>query len=591
MAKTFTFAARIDTTKIAQDTQQIRQLIELAFAPVNFNAPDLSQSAQIQVLRTELAGIANVDLTKPLDELQKELKESEELVKSLEAKLNKRVTQAKPTGERVTALTVTEKSVGNAERLTAALKDAAIAQEKLAEATKQTEASRSNNGLEFERQRLEMARRNAVIVEKLVQKERTSGEEKRQLVLSTTAVQVEASRRATQAARAEANERTQASRTATAEQIEIEKRSTSQFIEEQKRRTSEFKTQLKTQDAAQRQAATEQKKEQKKEQKVSSEGEQNFQKEEALLLILEKQIAAETQRREVALTGIREQITLATRLAEVRLNGEKQVQQVAEKRRQDELALARTKKTPTADIERAHLKERILEQSKLTALTNDYNAKRLQAEKQVEALSSRNTLERIQGEQKIAAAVERVAHARLASAQSALRTANDDGRAAAEYRVAVAIEQVSNAQRERAALQERAVAEAIAAENRIAEATTRAAQERIRAEERVQATRKKTVQQSPSGGGFGSTFRSIESGANLLTGGIAAFATVQLIRQINNTVQELNRLRVESDRSKVSLDILSGSSERAAARIGAIKQAGGGAIATLQATQRYSLQH
>lgn len=312
-----------------------------------------------------------------------------------------------------------------------------------------------------------------------------------------------------------------------------------------------------------------------------------LQREELVLAALRQQLEIDTQRNDISLSGAREQITLAARLAQVKVQGEIDAQRIAERSRAEELSKVGSSGANTGDIETRHIKEREVEQRKLQSLIDDANNKRLIAEQRIEQVSSRNILERIRGEQQVAVAVERVAQARLAEAQSAVRTASEDGRAAAEQKVITAIEQVNNAQRERAALQERVTTEEIAAETRIAEATTKAAQERIAAEKRVQSARQQATQQAPSSAGSSkpSLAGQVEGIANVLTGGLQAFATVQLVRQAANATAALDTLRTQAERSRVSLDILSGGASNAAARIEAIKLAGGGAITALDATQ------
>lgn len=417
MAKQFTFTTRIDTSAVKQDTQVIRQLIEAAFQPVQFRLPDFNTS-QIDAIKNSFGQIDDVKLTKPLEELQLALAETEDEIKRLDSQLNetfikgglprhtqeynnlladyqkqqkdnfgssnnairfgdlrkefvndtaaaadigrnqstvkeleekKRFTieeqrkqleleiqiesqrvqsielqrainqqeysqlqqqiamlsqaeqdsggrelldsayqeyeatskrlieeerasvktlterkqriaelEAKPaptqtvTGERVTALTVTKASVENAEKLTAALKEAAEAQTRLAEATKQTSAVRNDTGLQLERQKLEMQRQNAVVTEELIQRERVAAEERKAAAQAGLAAQIEAAKQSTQAARGAANEQTEAARQATIEKIEIEKRATSEFIEEQKRKTAVFRQELKEQASEQR---------------------------------------------------------------------------------------------------------------------------------------------------------------------------------------------------------------------------------------------------------------------------------------------------------------------------------------------------
>ena len=702
MPKQFTFQVKIDTSKIQEDTNRIRSLIEAAFLPIQFKMPEFNQTAKIEAMRSELESVGKVDLSRPVEDLQADIRATEELISKLEARLNdtffkggfgsqaseafksnlndylkqvenefgttvanriratgqirlgdvgkqfindtaapdeigrtqsafravqekkqftiaeqkaqleleaqiederirviqlqravntqefqqlereisalskadqdrgardllansyteyeatnkrmieeelksvsvlqdrkRRITEldsrlnatktpaATITGERVTALTVTEKSATNAQNLAIALQEAAKAQLELAEATKQTASNRNDTGIDFERKRLELQRQSAKISEEQVQQTRIEAAEKLSAIRVTSAAQIEANRDQARAAR----------EAATGVTVNTDK----------------------------------------------------AQREELTLSKLREQVRLENQLNQVALSGLREQMAQAERLSQVRIAGAREEMRISEQKRQQELTTARSGGISTTNIEARHTVERANEEKKLQAIINETNIKRLQFEQTFEQASSREIVNRLQGEAKIANAVERVARARLVAAQLSTQGTTSDARVAAEERVRAAVESVSNAERTRLAIEQNLSTQTVAAEERIATATQRVATERIRAEERIQAAQQRTLaaQSRPApGGGGGNLLGGLSGAARFLTGGFAALAGVQLARQINNAVQGLDTLRVEAARAKVGLDVLSGSSEKAAANIAAIKSAGAGTIDTFNA--------
>lgn len=402
-----------------------------------------------------------------------------------------------------------------------------------------------------------------------------------------------------QVAKAESQERIEAARRVSIELAELERRQTAEFIEQERRRTAALRVELRERQQAERQqtttAATRPTRPTSTASTASTVADDRLRREQELLATLRQAVAAENQRSQIALTSLREQLTQAVRISEAKLTGEREALQLAERRRQQDLAAARASGGDTGQLERRQVQERLAEQRRILAAANQVASVRLRAEQQLLRASARSTQERLAGEARVAAAVERTARAQVAAAQVAVRSASgEDARIAAEQRLQVAVHEVSQAQQQRAAIQERANAEAITTEQQLGAMAERIAAERVEAERRVQRARQQTARVQPSGGnprsGLGggnitSVASRIEGLAGLATGGIAAFATVQLVRQIGQLASELNTLRVESSRSKVSLDILSGGAGEAAAKVGAIQQAGGGAITTLNAVR------
>lgn len=399
-----------------------------------------------------------------------------------------------------------------------------------------------------------------------------------------------------QVAKAESQERIEAARRVSVELAELERRQTAEFIEQERRRTAALRVELRERQQAERQqtttAAT---RPTSTASTASTVADDRLRREQELLATLRQAVAAENQRSQIALTSLREQLTQTVRISEAKLTGEREAFQLAERRRQQDLAAARATGGDTGQLERRHAQERLTEQRRILAAANQVASVRLRAEQQLLRASARSTQERLAGEARVAAAVERTARAQVAAAQVAVRSASgEDARIAAEQRLQVAVHEVSQAQQQRAAIQERANAEAITAEQQLGAMAERIAAERVEAERRVQRARQQTARAQPSGGdprpGLGggnatSVASRIEGLAGLATGGIAAFATVQLVRQIGQLASELNTLRVEAGRSRVSLNILSGGAGEAAAKIAAIQQAGGGAITTLNAVR------
>lgn len=323
-----------------------------------------------------------------------------------------------------------------------------------------------------------------------------------------------------------------------------------------------------------------------------SSADDRLEREKALLEIANQRLALETQRQNAALSALNQQIALSNTLAEVRLEGERAAARVAEESRQRQLESARLAGGDTTNLELQNARKRQEEEKKIIALVNQVGQTRLQNELKFERASASSTAKRLQAEIKVATAVERTAQAQVKAAQVAASTTTDSQqKVAAEERVTASIQAATAAQQRRIDVEQRLAGESIESEKRIAAASERAADQRIADERRVQQAKEKTaainsnIEKKASGSGGGNALRNVDNLANLLTGGIQAFATVQLVRQINNVVGELDRLRVEADRSKVSLDILSGSSSTAAARIAAIQKAGGGTINTLTAIQ------
>lgn len=399
-----------------------------------------------------------------------------------------------------------------------------------------------------------------------------------------------------QVAKAESQERIEAARRVSIELAELERRQTAEFIEQERRRTAALRVELRERQQAERQqtttAATRPTRPTSTASTASTVADDRLRREQELLATLRQAVAAENQRSQIALTSLREQLTQTVRISEAKLTGEREAFQLAERRRQQDLAAARASGGDTGQLERRQVQERLAEQRRILAAANQVASVRLRAEQQLLRASARSAQERLAGEARVAAAVERTARAQVAAAQVGLRGATgQDQRIAAEQRLQVAIHQVGQAQQQRAAIQERANAEAITAEQQLGAVAERIATERVAAEQRVQRAKQQTAATSSAGtqrptlGGIAGAAGRVEQLAGLATGGIAAFATVQLVRQIGQLASELNRLRVESSRSKVSLDILSGGAGEAAAKIAAVQRAGGGAISTLSAMQ------
>lgn len=202
-----------------------------------------------------------LDLSRTLADRKRRLAE---LLQAEEAKVSQStLPNASQQTARATAITVTEKSAANAERLAKALEDAAQAEARLAETT--AKYNQINNGatLETERKRLELQRQNAVIQQQLVEIEASSGAERRAQLQTQAAAEIAAQQQLTQAARAatnertasaraEANERTELARQSTFALNEQERRTTAAFVEEERRKTAALRTELNQRVSAER---------------------------------------------------------------------------------------------------------------------------------------------------------------------------------------------------------------------------------------------------------------------------------------------------------------------------------------------------